>query len=196
MKLSAIPLENAHVRLEPLAPRHKPGLVEAAAAPEIWRYMPARAVILGYADWFDWLLAEQETGRWLPFAVLSTDGCIVGQSCYINPREADSGVEIGGTWYAPSAQATAINPAAKYLLLSHAFACGAERVELKTDSENARSRAAILKLGAVFEGVHRHHMRRVDGSWRDTAWYSILKAEWPDVKAKLEVRLSPGPAHD
>lgn len=196
MKLTAIPLENAQVRLEPLAPRHKQGLVEAAAAPEIWRYMPARAVINGYPDWFEWLLAEQDAGRWLPFAVLSTDGSIVGQSCYINPRAADSGVEIGGTWYAPSVQGTSINPAAKYLLLSHAFDCGAERVELKTDSENARSRAAIVKLGAVFEGIHRHHMRRADGSWRDTAWYSILKAEWPEAKARLDARLSPGETLD
>jgi N-acetyltransferase len=196
MKLTAIPLENAHVRLEPLAPRHRERLIEAAAPPEIWRYMPARAVINGYADWFDWLLSEQETGRWLPFAVLSTDGRLVGQSCYINPREADSGVEIGGTWYAPSAQGTSINPAAKYLLLGHAFDCGAERVELKTDSENARSRAAIGKLGAVFEGIHRRHMRRANGTWRDTAWYSVLRAEWPEAKAALEARLSPGPAHD
>ena len=103
-----------------------------------------------------------------------------------------SSAEIGATWYAPHAQGTKINPAAKYLLLGHAFACGAERVEIKTDSENMRSRAAIVKLGAVFEGVHRHHMRRADGTWRDTAWYSILKAEWPAVKTKLEQRLSPG----
>ena len=194
MDLTAVPLEHACVRLEPTRADHKNGLIAAAADPSIWRHMPARAVKDGYAAWFDWLLEEQQAGRWLPFAVIaqnaSGNGEIVGQSCFINPRAADGGVEIGGTWYAPKAQGGAINPAAKYLLLDHAFDCGAERVELKTDCDNTRSRAAILKLGGVFEGVHRHHMRRADGSWRDTAWYSILKAEWPPVKTKLEARLS------
>jgi RimJ/RimL family protein N-acetyltransferase len=76
------------------------------------------------------------------------------------------------------------------LLLGHAFASGAERVELKTDALNARSRAAMLKLGCAFEGVHRHHMRRPDGSWRDTAWFSILREEWPGVRTRLEARLA------
>jgi RimJ/RimL family protein N-acetyltransferase len=193
MNLSAIPLAHAHVRLEPTSADHKGGLIAAASDPSIWRHMPARAVKDGYAAWFDWLLEEQQAGRWLPFTVIAPNGEIVGQSSFINPRAADRGVEIGGTWYAPRAQGGAINPAAKYLLLGHAFDCGTERVELKTDCDNTRSRSAILKLGGVFEGVHRHHMLRADGSWRDTAWYSILKAEWPSVKTKLEGRLSTAP---
>jgi N-acetyltransferase len=83
-----------------------------------------------------------------------------------------------------------VNPACKLLMFRHAFDCGAERVELKTDALNERSRAAILKLGAQFEGVHRRHMRRRDGTLRDTAWYSVLREEWPDVKARLEARLA------
>jgi N-acetyltransferase len=76
------------------------------------------------------------------------------------------------------------------LLIGHAFACGAERVELKTDALNAQSRAAMLKLGAVFEGVHRKHMRRADGSLRDTAWFSVVREDWAGVKAGLEARLA------
>jgi RimJ/RimL family protein N-acetyltransferase len=115
---------------------------------------------------------------------------LVGQSCYLNPRPRDAGVEIGSTWYAGSAQGTFVNPAAKLLLIGHAFACGAERVELKTDALNARSRAAMLKMGATFEGIHRRHMRRADGTLRDTAWFSVLREEWPEVKAGLEARLA------
>ena len=81
-----------------------------------------------------------------------------------------------------------MNPTAKLLLLGNAFAQGAERVELKTDALNEHSRAAILKLGAKFEGVHRRHMRRADGTLRDTAWYSVIAEEWPAVRAGLEAR--------
>jgi len=125
-----------------------------------------------------------------PFVVRLPNGDLAGMTTLMNPRERDGGVEIGGTWYAPAAQGGAVNPSCKYLLLAHAFACGAERVELKTDALNTRSRAAILKLGASFEGIHRRHMRRPDGTLRDTAWYSILRDEWPGVKAALEARLA------
>ncbi len=189
MELSARILSNAHVRLEPFEQRHRDGLTAAAADPAIWRHIPFPVVERGYGAWFDLLREQQAAGRWLPHAVFA-DGRIVGQSCYINPRPKDSGVEIGGTWYAPEVQGSFVNPAAKLLLLGHAFACGAERVELKTDALNTRSRAAMVKLGASFEGVFRHHMRRPDGSWRDTAWYSILREEWPGVNEKLEARLA------
>lgn len=189
MDLAAATLEHKRVRLEPFEERHRQGLTEAAADPSIWRHIPYPVVRDGYGGWFDQLRAEQAAGQWSPHAVL-VDGRIVGQSCYINLRPRDSGVEIGGTWYAPEAQGSFVNPTAKLLLLGHAFASGAERVELKTDALNARSRAAMLKLGCTFEGIHRHHMRRPDGSWRDTAWYSILREEWPAVRGKLETRLA------
>jgi RimJ/RimL family protein N-acetyltransferase len=139
------------------------------------------------------VLAERDAP--LRFASLSTSpsnggGKIVGQSCYLNIRPRDAGVEIGSTWYMREAQGGFVNPAAKLLLLGHAFACGVERVELKTDALNDHSRAAILKLGAKFEGVHRRHMRRADGTLRDTAWYSVLREEWPAVKAGLEARVA------
>jgi RimJ/RimL family protein N-acetyltransferase len=189
MDLAAATLEHKRVRLEPFEGRHRDGLITAAADPSIWRHIPYPVLLEGYGGWFDWLRAEQAAGRWMPFAVIA-DGRIVGQSCYINPRPRDAGVEIGGTWYAPEAQGTFVNPSAKLLLLGHAFQSGAERVELKTDSLNARSRAAMLKLGCTFEGVHRHHMRRADGTWRDTAWFSILREEWPGVRERLEARLA------
>lgn len=180
------------VRLEPIAERHREGLTTAAnSAPDIFKHMPTIAIMGGYSGYFDWLRGEQQAGRWIPYAVIAPDGRIVGNSCYLDIRRNDCGVEIGGTWYAPAAQGSTINPAAKYLLLGHAFASGAERVALKTDALNERSRAAILKLGASFEGIHRRHMRRANGTWRDTAWYSILREEWPAVRSGLEARLAP-----
>jgi N-acetyltransferase len=117
-------------------------------------------------------------------------GSIVGQSCYLTIRPRDAGVEIGGTWYVREAQGAAINPAAKLALLDNAFAQGAERVEFKTDALNAQSRAALTKLGATFEGIHRRHMKRLNGTWRDSAYFSIVREEWPDARAKLAARLA------
>ncbi|HVY87138.1 MAG TPA: GNAT family protein [Caulobacterales bacterium] len=190
MELAAATLTHKIVRLEPFEEHHRDGLIAAAADPAIWAHIPFPVERVGYGAWFDWLTAERAAGRWIPHAVLLPDGRIVGQTCYLNIRSNEAGVEIGGTWYAPEVQGGAVNPACKLLMLEHAFACGAERVELKTDALNARSRAAILKLGATFEGVHRKHMRRKDGSLRDTAWYSILREEWPAVRARLEQRLA------
>lgn len=183
-------LENTHVRLEPLAETHREPLrASATADPDTWRWWPRDMVGDGWDAQFDWQLGEQAAGRWMLHAVIAPDGAAVGQSCYLAIRAEHCGVEIGGTWYAPAARGTRINPAAKLLLLGHAFACGAERVELKTDSLNAASRAAMLKMGGTFEGVHRRHMLRPDGGWRDTAWYSVLREEWPAVKAGLDARL-------
>ena len=100
-----------------------------------------------------------------------TSGRIVGQSCYLDIRTADRGIEIGGTWYSPMAQGTRVNPAAKLLLIDHAFANGIVRVQLKTDVLNARSRAAIEKLGARYEGALRKHRQRPG---RHVARYGVL----------------------
>jgi hypothetical protein len=118
---------------------------------------------------------------------------IVGQSCYLAIRPHDAGVEIGGTWYRREAQGTRVNPAAKLLLIAHAFACGAERVEFKTDALNAQSRAALLKLGASFEGIFRRQMRRPDATMRDNAYFSIIREEWDEVRAKIKARLGAHP---
>jgi RimJ/RimL family protein N-acetyltransferase len=139
---------------------------------------------------FDWMLAEQAAGRWLFHTVRAPDGNVLGQTCYLAIHPDNHRVEIGGTWYVPTVHGSHINPACKLMMLDNAFVCGAQRVELKTDANNARSRAAILKMGATFEGIHRQHMLRPDGSWRDTAWYSVLADEWAGVKAGLEARLA------
>ncbi|MBX3430517.1 MAG: GNAT family N-acetyltransferase [Hyphomonadaceae bacterium] len=190
MDLAAGTLERGRVRLEPFEERHRESLAAVADAdPEIFRHMPFPVAKLGYSAWFDLLRQDQAEGRSIPHAVLLDDR-IVGQSCYLNIRPRDAGVEIGSTWYARDAQGGIVNPSAKLLLIGNAFAQGAERVELKTDALNARSRAAMLKMGAQFEGIHRKHMRRADGSLRDTAWFSVIREEWPFVRAGLETRLA------
>lgn len=191
MELAATTLANAHVRLEPFELRHREGLIAAAHDDlSIFRHMPYPVVQQGYGGWFDWLLAEQAAGRWIPHAVIAPDGRIVGQSCYINLRPKEACVEIGGTWYMRAAQGTSINPASKLALLDYAFASGAERVELKTDALNEQSRGAMLKLGCTFEGIMRHQMRRPDESWRDNAWFSVIAPEWPALRIKIQERLS------
>lgn len=191
MQLAATTLTHARVRLEPFEERHRAGLTLAAEADfGIFRHMPFPIAENGYGAWFDWLREEQAAGRWMPHAVIAPDGRLVGQSCYLALRPKDCGVEIGGTWYTREAQGAAINPAAKLLLLDHAFASGAERVEFKIDAENAQSRAALLKLGATFEGIFRRQMRRPNGTWRDNAYFSVIREEWPGVRAQLESRIA------
>jgi RimJ/RimL family protein N-acetyltransferase len=194
MNLAAATLANKFVRLEPFEARHRDGLIEAAHADmSIFRHMPYPVAREGYGGWFDWLMKEQEAGRWMPFAVIAPNDAIVGQSCYLAIRPHDAGVEIGGTWYRREAQGTRVNPAAKLLLIAHAFACGAERVEFKTDALNAQSRAALLKLGATFEGTFRRQMRKPDATMRDNAYFSIIREEWDEVRARIEARLGADP---
>jgi N-acetyltransferase len=190
MDLAARILEHGRVRLAPFEERHREGLAAAADAdPDLFRHIPFPVAKLGYGAWFDLLRADQAAGRSIPHAVYA-DERIVGQSCYLNIRPREAGVEIGSTWYARSAQATFVNPTCKLLLLGNAFEQGAERVELKTDALNLQSRGAMEKMGATFEGVHRKHMRRADNSLRDTAWFSVIRDDWPAVKAGLEARLT------
>jgi N-acetyltransferase len=190
MKLAARTLERGRVRLEPFEERHREGLAAVANAdPGLFRHIPFPVATQGYSGWFDLLRADQEAGRSIPHAVFA-DGAIVGQSCYLNIRPREAGVEIGSTWYARAAQATFVNPSCKLLLIGNAFEQGAERVELKTDALNEQSRGAMLKMGAQFEGIHRKHMRRADGSLRDTAWFSVIREEWPAVQGGLEARLA------
>lgn len=187
-------LEGRHVRLEPLTPGHAAGLF-AAAAPEVFRHLmipPFRAT----ADVDRFVaeaLAAQAAGTEVAYAtVRREDGRVVGSTRFIEIRRPHRGLEIGWTWLNPAAQRTALNTEAKYLMLRQAFeGWGALRVQLKTDSNNTQSRAAILRLGAVLEGVLRKHMVRAhDGYERDTAMFSIIGSEWPTVKAGLEAKLA------
>lgn len=189
MELAARILAQGRVRLEPFEEHHREDLVALAAAePDIFRHMPFAIAEKGYSWWFDALRADQAAGRSIPHAVYADDK-LTGQTCYLNIRPRDAGVEIGSTWYVRAAQGTFVNPSCKLALIANALEQGAERVELKTDALNAQSRAALLKLGATFEGIHRRHMRRADGTLRDTAWYSVIREDWPEVRGKLEERL-------
>lgn len=119
------------------------------------------------------------------------DGALVGTSGLGDVDLVNERVHLGWTGYAPAVWSTGVNPAAKLALLRHAFEdCGMRRVKLQTDTLNARSQAAIARLGAVKEGVLRQHTRRADGTWRDTVVFSILADEWPVVRAQLETRVA------
>jgi RimJ/RimL family protein N-acetyltransferase len=191
MDLFAKILTHAGVRLEPFEERHRAGLTAAAHKDvSIFAQMPFPVAARGYRAWFDWLRAEQAARRWIPHAVIAPDRRVVGQSCYLAIRPEHSGVEIGATWYVREAQGTAVNPTAKLLLLGHAFDSGAERVEFKTDARNAQSRAALTKLGATFEGIFRRQMRRPNGTMRDNAYFSVIREDWPELRARIEARIA------
>jgi N-acetyltransferase len=175
--------------LTPLSDADREPMRSITEDPTIWTHWPRAMSPNQWDENFDWMLAEQAAGRWLLHTVSGPEGSIIGQTCYLAIHSVHRRVEIGGTWYVPEVQGTKVNPACKLMMLDNAFACGAQRVELKTDARNARSRAAMLKMGGTFEGIHRQHMLRPDGTWRDTAWYSVLRDEWPVVKAGLEARL-------
>lgn len=191
MRLTAAVLENDFVRLEPFDERHKEPLRLACDAdPELW---PALYYMsLGGAE-FDagWasLRAQQAAGTRIPFAVIH-GGEVVGCSTYIGIQPENRTLEIGTTYYRPSARGGAVNPAAKRLLLDHAFACGAGRVVFQVDAINARSRAAMTKLGAAREGVMRDDKITWTGRVRSSVIFSILAREWLAVRAKLDDRLA------
>lgn len=188
--LGGATLTGRFVALEPLEERHRDGLVAAAADPALFTYMPFDAS-KGFAARLGWFAQENAAGRMVSYAVRRRgDGAIVGSTSYLNIAAHDAKVEIGSTWYTQAAQATAVNPEAKYLLLGNAFAKGWNRVEFKTDAKNARSRAALKKLGATEEGILRAHMWMPQGYFRDSVYFSILANEWPRVKAGLEERLA------
>lgn len=178
------------IALEPLEQGHLPGLVEAGRDLSIWTYMPYD-VSAGIGPVLDWHLNENVEGRMVTFAVRRlVDDTLVGSTSFLNIVPEHRRVEIGSTWYTPQAQATSVNPEAKYLLLAHAFGANYHRVELKTDSKNARSRAAMSKMGAKEEGTLRGHMWMPQGYFRDTVYYAVIASEWPAVRVKFEARLA------
>jgi len=182
-------LEDAFVRLEPLAAAHRPALLAAGADPRVWAVVPLPPG--GLPAYLDAAYAAAAPDVHVPFAVVDkAAGAVVGMTRLFDVRPSDAGLEIGYTWYAPSAWGGSVNPAAKRLLLAHAFGLGYERVQLKTDLRNARSQAAMTKLGAVREGVLRRNMRIADGRLRDTVYFSILAEEWPAVRDRLDARLA------
>jgi RimJ/RimL family protein N-acetyltransferase len=188
-----VTLSGTAIRLEPLALRHAPDLLQASAEKSIWSYMPLSGFpdLQAVEDWIQASLAAQAAGTDLPFAIVLPDTNVaVGSTRYMDIRRPHRGLEIGWTWLAPGVQRTRVNTEAKYLLLKNAFEqLGAVRVQLKTDARNIRSQRAIERIGGVMEGAHRRHMVTWDGHIRDTVYYSILDSEWPAVKRRLEAIL-------
>jgi len=192
MKPTPVSLEGSHVRLEPLAMRHLDGMMAAGASEGVWRWMPYRPSTRDeFVAWLEDAVAAKERGEQLPFATIDrASGEVVGSTrlFFISPR--DRRVEIGGTWLAPSAQRTAINTESKLLLLTHCFeTLGCVRVELKTDSRNEKSRQAIARIGAQYEGIMRKHMLTRGGIYRDSVYFAIIDDDWPAAKERLEAML-------
>jgi RimJ/RimL family protein N-acetyltransferase len=193
MQLAAITLEGQHVRLEPLKAHHVEPLLKAASDPRIWQF--TSNVISTAADmqkYVETALDWQNAGTAVPFVTMERGSHrVVGSTRFANIDRDHRRAEIGWTWLNPDYWRTAINTEAKYLMLRHAFEqWKCIRVELKTAAKNARSRAAILRIGAKEEGTLRHHMIQPDGSYRDSVYFSVLDEEWPAVKKRLEERLA------
>jgi RimJ/RimL family protein N-acetyltransferase len=186
-------LEGRHVVLEPLAARHEDGLWEAARDPEVWRWMTSSAGT-SRADFHEWIteaLTQAANGTRVPFAILdATGGAPAGSSSFLTLRPEHRGLEIGFTWMARKTWGTGANVEAKLLLLEHAFErLGCIRVEFKTEARNERARGALAAIPAQFEGVFRSHMLVRGGELRDSAYYSVIDAEWPAVKVALLARV-------
>ncbi len=190
MEVKPVILQGKHARLEPLSESHVKGLTEIGAGQDFWDLM-VYGKIVAEDDMRNWvldMLSRASHGTDLPFAVVHlASGRVAGATRYLNIMPKDRGLEIGGTWYGVDFQRTAVNTECKYLLLRHAFeTLKCIRVQIKTDSRNIRSQKAIERIGAKKEGVLRNHMIMLDGRYRDSVFYSIIDAEWGDVKKRLE----------
>jgi N-acetyltransferase len=207
----SVTLTGAVVRLVPLARGHAGSLLAAATqSRETFGFTQVPGDADGMVAYIDAALADQRAGSALPFAIVDRrDERVVGSTRFLDldywtdppnwpagtptvrPDVLPTTAEVGSTWLAASAQRTAINTEAKLLMFTHAFETwGVLRVTLKTDARNARSRRAIERVGGRFEGIRRAHCRAVDGTVRDSAYYSILAEEWPKVRAGLRAMLA------
>jgi len=192
MQVEAVVLEGERVRLEPMRRDHLAALAQAGRYDELWKWTSAKATTdAAMAEYMEAALAQAEALTALPFVTIDKpSAAIVGSTRFGNIDPANRRAEIGWTWISPQFQRTYVNSEAKYLMLRHAFdVWNCVRVELKTDVLNEKSRSAMLRLGAVEEGVLRRHILTHSGRFRDTIYYSILDHEWPAVRARLEARL-------
>jgi len=190
-------LTGRHVVLQPLSLAHLDEILEAGADPDVWRWLP-HAYFLDRdlaRQWIEDAVAEQTAKRALPFAIIdAASGRAAGSTRMFDFRPDHKGLEIGWTWLGAPYQRTAINTECKRLLLGFAFEqLDALRVQLKTDSRNTRSRAAIERMGASFEGVLRNHMLLPNGDLRHSAFFSVLADEWPTTRQRLDSFLEQAP---
>ena len=195
VRLQLVTLEGSHVRLEPLGEAHFDDLIGVGLDPEIWRWttdsISTRDELRRYLE--D-AIRDGVRRVALPFATIDrASGRAVGSTRFGNIALQHRRLEIGWTWLGRDYQRTAINTEAKYLMLRHAFeVLGMNRVEIKTDVLNARSRAAILRIGAKEEGILRRHIITDSGRVRDSVIHSVVNDEWPEVRERLEARMAGG----
>jgi RimJ/RimL family protein N-acetyltransferase len=198
LKIFPVTLEGRHVRLEPLSQQHAESLIAAADDGQLWKstvtIVPSRETMGSYIDS---ALHAQAQDRELPFVIVRKDSeQVVGTTRFYDIALEEGRAAIGYTWLSLSAQRTVVNTEAKLLLLTHAFEFWkCIRVELITDVLNQQSRDAILRLGATQEGILRNHMLMPNGRIRDSVCFSIIAAEWPEVKAGLTARLARSVEH-
>ncbi len=178
--------------VEPLAPEHEAGLIEAATDPAMFAWMPVDMTSPdALRRWLATTLESARAGREIPFAIRDArTGAVVGSTRFLELRLEHLRAEIGWTWLARPTWSTGINVESKLMLLDRAFEhAGLRRVEFKTDARNERSRGALLALGTEFEGIFRKHMVDREGGARDSAYYSVIDDEWPSLRAKLQRRV-------
>jgi RimJ/RimL family protein N-acetyltransferase len=189
-------LEGSIVVLEPLTEENAEELWEPAQGAETWEWLADLNRRERFDAWLELTFAAARTGTEGPFLTRQVgSGEAVGSSRYLNVRPADRVVEIGWTWLNPRAWRTGANVEAKLLMLEHAFeTLGCVRVEFKTDARNERSRAALAAIPAQFEGILRNHMIVPDVGQRDSAYFSVIDSEWPEVRDNLRRRLARGAA--
>jgi RimJ/RimL family protein N-acetyltransferase len=195
MKVEPIILEGHRVRLEPLSLEYLDDLCEAGLHEDLWRLIPTLiSTCQDMKGYIEAAMDEQARGVSLPFATIEkASGKAIGSTRFGNIDIANKRAEIGWTWITPEWQRSFVNTEAKYLMLKHAFETWhCNRVELKTDALNERSRNAILRLGAKQEGIFRQHVVTYSGRLRDSVYFSIIDPEWPEVKVKLEEKLKAG----
>jgi RimJ/RimL family protein N-acetyltransferase len=194
MKIEPVVLEGAHVRLVPLERAHAEGVAALLDDTLTLYYQKPFRTLADAREMIEDALKAQGAGTVLAFTTIDkTSGKVAGGSRFLNIRPHDRVAEIGFTFVGRAWQRSAVNTEAKLLMLDHAFGVwNANRVEFKTDSLNAQSRAALLRLGAIEEGTLRNHMLMSDGRLRHSVYFSILPGEWPGVRAKLAARLKQG----
>ncbi|KQV90922.1 GCN5 family acetyltransferase [Massilia sp. Root351] len=187
---ASVTLELNGVRLEPLGPQHAAGLLAAAHDGELWKLRITSVPAPDQVDGYIATALEMRPGRFAFAVVDSVTGEVVGTTSYHDIVPALDRAEIGYTWYARSRQRSYVNTSCKLMLLTHAFeTLGCAVVGFRTDNFNHASQAAIERLGAKKDGVLRHHALRRDGTVRDTVMYSIVRGEWPEIKAHLRYKL-------
>jgi len=191
--VAPVTLTGRRVRMEPLRADHYDDLALVAFDAPVWRWTLARLQTeAGLREWIDTALANAAAGTEVPFATVDVaSGRAIGSSRFMTITPEHRRLEIGWTWVGVAFQRTGANREAKLLQLTHAFeTLGAERVEFKTHARNLASRAALLGIGATFEGIFRNHMIMPGGSIRHSAYFSVTVDEWPRIKATLMAGLS------